>query len=770
MNKEIEIGTGQSIKPVREADNLPVPRDRRGRILWKTPGNNPEENLSLAISNIRKLVIDQTPELTGVPLDTDGKVEASHRGLIESLILDRIKTSRLLPSKDAVYPSGYGQLHTSLIFRLAVAFGEWGLFQEELAKLNEKSEKLRRSREKQDQDAPKSIRLVYGDYAEHVAPLGQKEGRDILKRLIQRSANREPTHNGKFPKGVVIYVTDLRERKNEPSVTFYVSKDLALSEISFGQGVREAYTKSGAVIFIIKEDEKLGYKWIDVYAVDGDRIDANAKIGSVRINTEEGKIGSQGWHGPEQQAFLEYITGNLDVEDPDVLQPFVVKVPARKVYLGGIGGKNIEVPFNERVIRSDDVVIVPRYNRSFGYFWIEGYGKDDHEREAPLFSRRVTVSNKPVEDAQITEWKGPQIQSLVDWAYGKLPTSLLEEAEVSIDPQTKHSHIHLEAPNLAIRLNKNSAFDKAQPIYLIARENELYRWIEVQQNNPDGSRRLVSRLFLDTSSGKPALIGRWQGPERQAVVDYIDDRIDKAHLDKITGILGSGKVVYVANYHGKNLRIVLRSTGFSEGEIVTLTPFVDEEGNLVFEVTKIDDPNNVMAKAIFDKGTKQFKTRSLEAALNRKPFGYWDPEKIKEMAMQIYGERGDLTYESLLDEAPSFCGAVSSKYPGRWTGLRRDIGITQADESGIFMDGTGVEWGSIHSLQKESGLNYKTIRRLLVKSTVDTREGRGANGVKTTFYNLNQARKIITETGEEQSITSDQANEQLAKLIEASET
>lgn len=734
-------------------------RDKRGRILWKTADNNPEANLRLGTHNIRCLVLSEVLELANIPRDGQGLVGVSQRPFVESLILDRAKASLVLRqvisgNNYVSYPTGYSQFRSSLIFAIAVSFTEWGLFEEVLKRFDEQTKQLQVARQRLEQDVPDVIKLVDDTTEMVVHPVGQRVGKEVLIGLAK--GKMSPAE------ALPIYVTDLRRRKSNPSGTLYLGKDV--SGITLDSEVMKVYEKNGAVLFVPKEDKKFGYKWIDIYAVDKEnKVDINNRSGSLRIRVGTGKIESQGWYGPELQAFLDYITMNLILEDPSMLLPFAIRrIKGGNLYIGRVGERNITTPFHEKT-SAEKLLIIPKYKRKFGYFWIDGYEYDDPIKAKPCFTRRVLFGEGFGEDVRIVDWKGPEIQSVIDWIYGKIPTSMMEAVQIQIDSDIKYSNIYLGIPSLMLQLGGNANFDKSQVAYLIAREKGLYKWLEIQQDNIDlGKRRIVSKLLLETSSGIPKLIGGWIGPEKQALVDYIDGKVDANQLEKINATLNSNKIAHIVDHKGEELTVALRTVVFKEGDVVTLMPLVDDSGNLVLEITKTDNPGAILARSIYDKDENRFRTTSLEAALSqsRKPLNYWTPEKIRETAIQLRDQYGDLTTDLIRGEMSIFIAAVATKYPGGWIQLRRDIGMIQADRSGTYVDQSGKVWAPLIVVVKAAHVDFGTAGRILAKSHPEQKEGRGFNGKKVKFYDLKGALEIIKVYNDDKSKQSPTRSEQ----------
>lgn len=787
--------------------DIPTPvRGKNGRIKWKLPENTPEENEQLGIRNVQGLFLQRFPGFIELfPMDEDGKIVEEKREEAKRFIYERIGDSRRFAQilqQSALFKSVVPYFEGSCAVAVDKSFRPWGIIFEVVEKIKNKvilnpdyqeQEALHKrettkkieenvlesvktgvslddesfqSRDSatnnRDQNSP-HILITFDNTTESVVFfLNQRRGRDALAKLAKGEVSPSETPP--------IYITDLRKRKYNPSGSLYIRGDIP--DITLNSDVMQAYDSNGAVIFIPKEDTRFNYKWIDIYGVsEGNRVNLSNKVGSLRINTEQRRIESHGWYGPEQQAFLDCISGKLAVDDFNKLPSFVVKTPqGTDIYFGKIGRKPITSTFHEET-HAEQLTIVPRHNQQLDYFWIDGY-ETNVSLKRPLITRRILIGESP-ENIKIADWKGPQIQSIIDWAYGKLPTSMLEEAEVLVDQDIKHSNIYLEVPNLTVYLNGNNKFDRTQPIYLVAREKGPYKWLEVQQDDQNsGCRRTISLLYVNQSSSKPSFNGKWPGPERQALLDYIDGIGISEDLEGIVAKLDSNRIAFITKYKGKDLKLALRSTAFNAGEEVVLMPVIDSEGNLTLMVAKIIDPEKVLARSVFIKETNSFKTTSLEASLSqlRKPLGYWTEEEIRNRARELVEISGDLSSKLIIPKQDgSFASAVSRNYPGGWVQLRRDIGIFQADKTGTYIDPKGNVWAPLSIIAKEANVSINTAIRRLTHSSLLTKEGRGYNSKKYQFYNLEEAVAFLRNSSSNDElppIPSEEANEQMMKLLE----
>lgn len=595
-----------------------VHRGTGDTIRWKSESDSPDENLILGINNIQALVFSKVPELISLPRDENGRIREENRALAESYIFEKVKTDKTLRSTLTTigfhtnYPNEYQNFGRSTPYTLSVAFKKYGLFESEGQQFLERKRKA-------EQPVPSEITLIDTETNTQstIKPIDNKTGREKLTKLIKG----ELTIDDIEP----IYVTDFRI--NGEDAQFYVcyigSKPVT---ISINLTAYKAYEERGGLLAIPRKNEKFGYQWFDFYEVNQDnRIDLNNKLDSIRF-TNNGKFENQGWNGPERQAFIDYISGNLEVDNPNELPPFNAKIGNEhkgvyRVHIGNYQRRQYRIEFSKSIpISSEEIFIQPKYDEKRKYEWIEGYDTSDTEHSMPLFTRRIIdvdtkekrESKEKRREKQIVRWKGPQIQSIVDWAYGRLLIEDIEEGEILVDEDKKHLIRFLGDPNLKINLGEeNSSFDKTKPIYLVAKEEEPYKWIEVQQdyNLDDDSRRLISMLRLEVSESKPKLNGNWQGPDKQAIVDYIDGKIDPKYLRRLKLKVGNSKNVYIATFKGKQLTVsylsLMRDNLLSMGDILQAMPTKDDEGELILGIAK-ENEEHILRRFKYDRNKNHF--------------------------------------------------------------------------------------------------------------------------------------------------------------------
>lgn len=94
MSKEDIRNSGQSVDLENERQNMPsVLRDVRGRIIWRLPGNSPEENEELGIKNMQALILEKMPELKDF-FSRDGTIYDDRRDEAGELIKGRYQEKK----------------------------------------------------------------------------------------------------------------------------------------------------------------------------------------------------------------------------------------------------------------------------------------------------------------------------------------------------------------------------------------------------------------------------------------------------------------------------------------------------------------------------------------------------------------------------------------------------------------------------------------------------------------------------------------------------
>lgn len=626
--------------PTQKVDVPTLSYDKRDGIIWRVKGGTPEDNLRLGINNIQALVISEVPELATFPRDENGRIKEEDREQVESLILERVRRNKTLRGarthkNRTLYPEQHENFRRYLLSTLRITFDRWGLFEDKEKQFLEANIQLEVLKTKKEQNSPSKIILIDSktNTRSTIKPIDQKRGRVKLAHLVKGELSIDDIEP--------IYINDLKREKNNTILYLYAGSKTLRTYLCLNLASYKAYEEKGGLLAIPKKDIRFGYQWLDFYAVEqDDTADLNKKLDSVRVNTDTGKFENQGWNGPEQQAFIDYISGVLKIADPSEFPPFIAKIKKhgknKEVYLGVYQGKIYTIKFNHPLdISSQEVLIKTKSDSERGYQWFEGYDIADKECSQPLFTKRIIEvetedrggQQENKKEKELVEWKGPQIQSIIDWAYGRLSIDGTQDTKVFIDKQRstdkhkKKAFLYLKSPNLTINMEGNAKLDKSQPLYLVPKESGPYKWIEVQQdssNNKDdlnnnGIRQTITLVRIMFSDGIPKSSSDWQGEEKQALVDYIDGKIDSQYLKSLklqVAVDRKNLRVHVVSYRNKDLRINLDTKLFSPGEIVQIVPKVTtndstKEEALILEVSHEND-ETVLKRFKYDKEKEQF--------------------------------------------------------------------------------------------------------------------------------------------------------------------
>lgn len=737
--------------------------DSQGRRRWKAPGGNLDDNLALGMRQVQDAFLTKYPEIAQrFPLDEQGTISIISRTDAEKFILEKAEEDEELravllgPTGRQLYPAVYKSFGNSTVFTVSISFGEWGLFGTQLQEFLGKRNIVDDSRKKLDQKPPYFIEIRENNTAQGIfaTPTDQITGRRLLPQLLSGGINITDLNP--------IYITDLREHNGVGAL--YIGTALGDNPtISLNERTYEAYRTYGALVLLADTNRKLGYQWMNVFAAKSfNAVDLNEPLHSIRINQATRQFETVGWFGPERQAFFDYIYEKIKLKSPEELPEFKCNVSSNGVYLGRYEGRNYVIPLHGLKNNSlREVVVKPRFSNEHGYFWLEGYPINDNLRTKPLFSRRIIYENETENHFKMIDWKGCQIQSLVDCIYGRLPASNFKPFEFLLDPDLKVPNLYLEGSALMLQLH--SIKDRKKPILVTFKEYSSYRYIDVYQEGEE----IYSALVSYDPEGKPKLNGSWPGIGRQLIMGYLDHVVNSEDFQKIEGTLNVNKTVYICKYKGKDLNITLRTTAFREGEKVTIVPAEGDQGELILYVYKegADQPS---AKSVFNQDTGTLTTKTLEMA-SKKPDGYWTPERLTEQADKFYRQYGDLSSDLLLEKDSSLCSGIFANYPGGLLQLRRDRGMNQANASGVFTDSTGSNWASLLKIAGLLGISYNRVIDVASSYNLTSLLCYGGNGKKSAFYKIEDIRMLLAPDSSGKglsNIDSGSADEWLKNLLQ----
>jgi hypothetical protein len=535
----------------------------------------------------------------------------------------------------------------------------------------------------------------------------QKDGLQLMFQYLQGERS--------FTEVVPTIITDLKRRENAAPLNVKKLPNGRTVWLNFNLDAYAAYKDSGRLLLLPQEDERFGYQWLDVYPLKEDSvIDTQEIIQSFRINQENKRFESQGWYGPDKQAFFDAVTGKVDAAGDDSLPEFRERISKNgNIFLGSIRRRNIKIHFDKPLQTTDsEVVVVPRIDSQRGYVWIEGYDPADGKRERQLFNRRAIDGENGIE---ILAWKGPEVQSLIDWMHGRLPLHAVAIVESSIRQEARVSNIYLHATNLMLQLGSTN-INRDEPVQIIAHEDSLYKWLEVQQvNTQDSEISVVGRFQVEDREGQVKINGKWHGSQRQRLIDCLDGKIPPGELQDMEAVIGAEGHIYICTYHGRNVTLVARNKLFSEGDSVLLVPSV-EEGNLIIDIYKPGE-SEVSKRYIFDTEKKNFTAMVASEAdgaviyqkFARKESGYWTSERIEGEARAFYEQEGELSQRRLASLGRYDLLNAVAEYPGKMTGLKRVLGIELRKKRRGYWTVETIEQEAMEFLEEYGTLTQKSM-------------------------------------------------------------
>lgn len=720
-------------------------RDKRNRIIWKA-NDSPEDNLRLGIMNVRGLLFSAIPQLevlfrTHTPLSEQEKQD------FESLILEHLKDNKtlkqsLLPQQKSLYDEEHQYFGINLALTLATSFSPWNLFEKEKWQTSQLKERKNKGQKRLNSSKSEEIvieGLDHGGNKQTIKAISQQDGVKMIYELLNGTRD--------FSQLRLIVLVDVRETKRG-SGSVYISRRYQALELN--NEAYEAYRHDGTLLLIPRSNTKFGYEWFDVYPINNGFVDANNRIDSLRVTRNPVKIGSLGWYGPERQAFLDYITGQLDLTDPNELEPFIAKrIKGGDIYLGRIQEQDITIAFH-RNLEISEIIIVPHYNAREKYLWIEGFAMSNLQKGPLLFKRKV-VKEGASPTIKIETFSGPDIEILLDWIYNKISIKELKPFEIKLDPGLRRKQLFLQKPNLIIQL-PSQRFNSSLPIRIVPSENSRYRWIRLQQGIEDDKPTVITHVLIRMVNEHPTFQCGWHGPERQALIDFIDGIADKDELQEFQASTSEQGQIYLCKYKDRVLRIIVRSNAFQAKEILQLKPCVDSSGNLVIYIFKVGQ-TKPSAKSTFDKVVSNFVTETIEET-GRQPDGYWSHERIEQAVYSFYREYGTTSLTVIQKYRPSL-GALISKYPGGISAIRLKLNVDCMPEvdknTGYAQDERGNMLVSVLFLASKFQISIHTLYGILSKANIQSIKGRGKNNKHIPLYPYIEAKAAIEIYQQEES-------------------
>jgi len=531
----------------------------------------------------------------------------------------------------------------------------------------------------QNVDIPSLIKLIDNKTNAElvVKPIDQKTGREKLAKLLKSEITIEEIDP--------IFLASIKgEGKTRLRLHDHNSATINLKPEAY-----KAYEKYGALLALAQKDKRFGYQWLDFYPVEQDgTVDLNKKLDSVRVNTDTGKFENRGWYGPEQQAFLDYLSGSLSIENPSNLPTFTTKIIRFKnnrqgIYLGRVKGQNLALDFRRSLqVDSSEIIIMSKYDPQRKYFWIEGYDVDDPENSHALFVKKIILDDSG--RIKIANWNGPRIE----WA------AVTPEERITLIEKRITEFIAQGNVLNQITLKKSGMGD------LVSAINKYY---------PNGLTGLKMRFGLEI--------------DRHSKGYWTPEQIEK-------------EAIYFYRNEGTLTQQLLAKKG---------------RRDLLSAIYKF-----------YPGGIVQLKV-NLELELAERPKGYWNPEKIEEEARGFLEQEGGLTQRLLVSRGrPELKSAISRNYPGGIYALEQKLGLAIKQQLPGYWTPEQIEKEAKEVFEEEGALTQKVLYRkgkAGLAGAIKRHYPGGLTGLKEKLG--------ISIPNNEDTISPEEANERLMKLLEA---
>lgn len=422
-------------------------------------------------------------------------------------------------------------------------------------------------------------------------------------------------------------------------------------QLKITQDMQQVFRTGGSILATPKEDEF--YKWIDFLSVDQNGyIIPPIPLASCKVDYGVRKFNFISWYGSENQLFLDYLGGQLNI-DPSRLRSFRAGVirgvkSLNRIAIGYVNNTSVDT----LVVKShlteigSEVIMKPRQDSVKDYSWVEGYASNKDGEEQLVCSRRFFRGEK-----RLYPWKGPEVQTFIDWVLGKL--SFDEVNPLTVIPDNQSLMIVLEGSqqnNITINLKDHSLIPGVDSVILVPTKDNLYEWIEIHKaQDSDQNNNLPIASFRVKREGKRKLDGTWPGPVKQRYIDFLDNKLDIAALDPLHCTVGANKYIYLFRYRGKPVQLGLKNIGslFTPGEVTTVTPSVTNEQ---FVVTVTGQSQQCEVFVVNRNNLKINSSKPLRNLKTPKPEGYWTIDKVVKEANEFYKSQGDIS-QSLLAKA-----------------------------------------------------------------------------------------------------------------------
>lgn len=305
-------------------------------------------------------------------------------------------------------------------------------------------------------------------------------------------------------------------------------------------------------------------------------------------------------HRKGNELFLDYLRQD-NTQNPLQLKEFMAKVSRNNlIHMGSINRKAIQIfiPQRESLQPGKRIICRPKYDETLGYTWLEGFIREN-AKEKQLFSKRFYRG-----DPNLYNWRGPDIQSLVDWIHGLIPLEKVKTGEISLDNRSKTITLErTSASSIIIQLHASPSVSQFDRVSLIPKQDEYSEWLEVHKIQEDGGITRLLTYRIDRSK-QNKLDGSWLGPERERLKEFLEGKLSPDKLTPFVLPVKSGGRFYPIVLNGKSVELHLPPSLFLLGKKIAVVPTVNTEGNLMLSIST--DESHTHQKFIFDKQSSKF--------------------------------------------------------------------------------------------------------------------------------------------------------------------
>lgn len=410
-----------------------VLRDGKGRrILWKLPGNTPEQNEQLGIRNIQALFLEKFPEFNQLfPRVKEGKIPEDKTEEAKRFIVGIVKNQKDFRAIFGGYAGDIKRtpyLGRSYIIVLQKSFAPWGI------NLESFGDKKQLNAE----EVYRVVKKIYDKEKRFSRKLLIKLGRwDLYNAVIRH-------YPGKFTQlrqdlGLVSVNTFKGSRHLTPedvekeALKFYHSEGAINKKLLEGKGRNDlvwairhypgSYRALREILDIAntrKSERKQSGYWTpeqiekEANQIYSDKkrlshkflrkIDRQDLLKAIRshypggwpalkkkLGVEDSILLFQANRSLETQLFLDYIRGN-DIP-PYQLGEFKARIKRKDkgtlwVYIGTINRKAVAINVTKDLLKlGQEVTLRPQYNQNTNSTWIEGYVEGQDGEKIKVFSR-----------------------------------------------------------------------------------------------------------------------------------------------------------------------------------------------------------------------------------------------------------------------------------------------------------------------------------------------------------------------------------------------